>query len=157
MLQTHCATLCYSCTRPVAAISPSLRRLSSRSKAASVCNPLPASFLRGGTSKGIFINRAHLPADTTLSKNIFLGLMGSPDSYGRQLNGMGGGISSLSKICIVGTPSPEQSNMGVAVEYTFVQIGLTVSCANETQLLTYAKASRTRLSTIRAIVGTCLA
>ena len=55
-------------------------------------NPLPASFLRGGTSKGIFINRDVLPEDRVHWDPIFLGIMGSPDpEYGRQLNGMGGG------------------------------------------------------------------
>lgn len=67
-------------------------------------NPLPATFLRGGTSKGIFIKRSDLPDDRAEWDRIFLGIMGSPDPYGRQLNGMGGGISSLSKINVVGPP-----------------------------------------------------
>ncbi|WPH00381.1 putative PrpF protein [Acrodontium crateriforme] len=46
--------------------------------------------------------------------------MGSPDPYGRQLDGMGSGISSTSKICVV-----EKSNRDDAdVDYTFVQIGI---------------------------------
>jgi hypothetical protein len=86
-------------------------------------NPLPAMFLRGGTSKGIFINRNHLPENPEEWNNVFLGLMGSPDPYGRQLNGMGGGISSLSKICVVGAPTREQKEEGIDVVYTFVQVG----------------------------------
>ena len=51
--------------------------------------------------------------------------MGSPDpEYGRQLNGMGGGISSLSKVCVVGKPTAEQMSQGIHVEYTFVQVGI---------------------------------
>jgi 2-methylaconitate cis-trans-isomerase PrpF len=51
--------------------------------------------------------------------------MGSPDpEYGRQLNGMGGGVSSLSKICVVGSPSEETAALGAQVEYTFVQVGI---------------------------------
>lgn len=51
--------------------------------------------------------------------------MGSPDpEHGRQLNGMGGGVSSLSKICVVGTPSAPQKARGIQVEYTFVQVGI---------------------------------
>ena len=51
--------------------------------------------------------------------------MGSPDAqYGRQLNGMGGGVSSLSKICIVGSSSETQKAAGIDVEYTFAQVGI---------------------------------
>lgn len=88
-------------------------------------NPLPATYLRGGTSKGIFLNRAHLPKDTSQWPPIFLGMMGSPDPrYARQLNGMGGGISSLSKICVVDEPTPAQRENGIHVIYTFVQVGI---------------------------------
>lgn len=88
-------------------------------------NPLPAAFLRGGTSKGIFLKRSDLPADRSEWDQIFLGIMGSPDPiHGRQLNGMGGGISSLSKICVVGSPTPDQKKNGIQVEYTFVQVGI---------------------------------
>ncbi|KAF8501539.1 PrpF protein [Russula emetica] len=90
-----------------------------------VANPIPASFLRGGTSKGIFLNRAHLPPVQSQWDAIFLGMMGSPDAqYGRQLNGMGGGVSSLSKICVVGSSSEEQKAAGIDVEYTFAQVGI---------------------------------
>ena len=100
----------------------SARRSSSLS---GVANPIPASFLRGGTSKGIYLNRAHLPPDQSQWDAIFLGIMGSPDAqYGRQLNGMGGGVSSLSKICVVGSPSEVQEAAGIDVEYTFAQVGI---------------------------------
>lgn len=78
--------------------------------------------MRGGTSKGIYLDRRHLPQDPAEWGPIFLGIMGSPDPYGRQLNGMGGGISSLSKICVVGPPSSVSE--GCDVEYTFVQVGV---------------------------------
>jgi len=88
-------------------------------------NPIPATFLRGGTSKGIFLNRVHLPPDQSQWDPIFLGIMGSPDAqYGRQLNGMGGGVSSLSKICVVGSPSEAQKAARIDVEYTFAQVGI---------------------------------
>ncbi|KAK7682656.1 hypothetical protein QCA50_014457 [Cerrena zonata] len=92
----------------------------------SIQNPLPAWFLRGGTSKGIFLKEADLPQDRSEWGPIFRGIMGSPDAeYGRQLNGMGGGVSSLSKICVVGHPSEEQkAAQDVDVTYTFVQIGI---------------------------------
>ncbi|KAH9998839.1 DUF453 domain-containing protein [Russula compacta] len=95
------------------------------SSLAGVANPIPAYFLRGGTSKGIFLNRAHLPPDQSQWDAVFLGIMGSPDAqYGRQLNGMGGGVSSLSKICVVGSPSEAQKASGIDVEYTFAQVGI---------------------------------
>ena len=50
--------------------------------------------------------------------------MGSPDPvHARQLNGMGGGISSLSKIVVVGPPAP-QAPADIDLEYTFVQVGI---------------------------------
>ncbi|KAI0067325.1 DUF453-domain-containing protein [Artomyces pyxidatus] len=91
------------------------------SSLALVANPIPATFLRGGTSKGIFLDRRVLPTESSQWDRIFLGIMGSPDAqYGRQLNGMGGGVSSLSKICVVG-PSTDKE---IDVEYTFVQVGI---------------------------------
>ena len=92
-----------------------------------VPNPLPASFLRGGTSKGVYINRTHLPASQSLWDRVFLGIMGSPDPiHGRQLNGMGGGVSSLSKVCVVGPPSQQLRSRfpGLDVTYTFAQVGI---------------------------------
>ncbi|KAL1748645.1 PrpF protein [Schizophyllum fasciatum] len=84
---------------------------------------LAASYIRGGTSKGVYLRRENLPQDTSDWKPILLGIMGSPDpEYGRQLDGMGGGVSSLSKVCVVGAASPEQREQGIEVDYTFVGI-----------------------------------
>lgn len=70
----------------------------------------------------MFFQRKDLPEDKTQWAQIFLGVIGSPDpSYGRQLDGMGGGISSLSKICIVGPPSDDPE---ADVDYTFVALGV---------------------------------
>ncbi|KAL5504348.1 hypothetical protein ACEPAH_8422 [Sanghuangporus vaninii] len=102
---------------------PKLRR--SMKSLAAVPNPLPATFLRGGTSKGIYIRQEHLPSDRAEWAPIFLGIMGSPDpEHGRQLNGMGGGVSSLSKICVVGPPTDALRAQGIDVEYTFCQVGI---------------------------------
>ena len=62
---------------------------------------IPAAFYRGGTSKGVFFHRKDLPEEHERQNKIFLQVIGAPDPYGRQLNGMGGGISSLSKIVII--------------------------------------------------------
>ncbi|PKS05471.1 hypothetical protein jhhlp_008848 [Lomentospora prolificans] len=82
---------------------------------------LPAAYYRGGTSRAIFFNRDDLPQDKEKWGPIFLGAIGSPDRYGRQLDGLGGGISSLSKVCVVGK---SQSDPDADVDYTFVSLGI---------------------------------
>ena len=79
---------------------------------------LPAVFMRGGTSKAVIFHARDLPADRDAWAAIFLSLMGSPDPSMRQLDGMGGGVSSLSKVCIVGPPTHPDAD----VDYTFAQI-----------------------------------
>jgi 2-methylaconitate isomerase len=81
---------------------------------------LRAVFMRGGTSKAVMFRRDDLPADPKDWEPIFRQVMGSPDANGRQLDGMGGGISSLSKICVIGPPSRPDAD----VDYTFAQIGV---------------------------------
>ncbi len=81
---------------------------------------IPASFHRGGTSKAIIFKKDDLPSDEDLWDNIFLHVMGSPDAYGRQLNGLGGGLSSLSKVVVV-APS-EHSD--IDLDYSFYQISV---------------------------------
>lgn len=76
--------------------------------------------MRGGTSNGLMILRKHLPDHEDEWQPILASAMGSPDSYGRQLNGMGSGISSTSKICVVS----RSERMGTDVDYTFVQVGI---------------------------------
>ena len=81
---------------------------------------IPAVFMRGGTSKGILFHRRELPEDRTEWDAIFMRVMGTPDPFGRQLDSMGGGISSLSKVCIIGPPSRPDAD----VDYTFAQVGV---------------------------------
>ena len=78
----------------------------------------PAVFMRGGTSKGVFFRHDVLPQDPVARDRIFVEALGSPDPYGRQLNGMGGGVSSVSKAVIVGPSSVP----GADVDYTFAQV-----------------------------------
>ena len=77
-----------------------------------------AVFARGGTSKALIFHLADLPADRSQWDRLFLAAMGSPDLYGRQLDGMGGGVSSLSKVCIIGPPTRADAD----VDYTFAQV-----------------------------------
>jgi 2-methylaconitate cis-trans-isomerase PrpF len=81
---------------------------------------IPAVFYRGGTSKGVFFHARDLPRDRAAIDPILLAVLGSPDPYGRQLDGMGGGISSLSKAVIIGPPSHPEAD----VDYTFVQVAV---------------------------------
>ncbi len=82
---------------------------------------LPAVFMRGGTSKALMFHLRDLPADRSTWDALFLSAMGSPDPHGRQLNGMGGGVSSLSKVCVLGPPSRPDADL----DYTFAQILVT--------------------------------
>ena len=66
---------------------------------------IPAVYMRGGTSKALVFRVSDLPEDRAQRDAIFLAAMGVPDPNGRQLDGMGGGLSSLNKVCIVGPPS----------------------------------------------------
>lgn len=76
--------------------------------------------MRGGTSKAVVFREQDLPADRGTWDEIFLALMGSPDPSARQLDGMGGGISSLSKVCVVGPPTHPQAD----IDFTFAQVSV---------------------------------
>lgn len=68
----------------------------------------------------MFFREEDLPPNKEDWKAPFLGVIGSPDAHGRQLDGMGGGISSLSKICVVGHSKRPDAD----VDYTFVSLGI---------------------------------
>ncbi|WP_051416388.1 2-methylaconitate cis-trans isomerase PrpF family protein [Paracoccus sp. J55] len=85
----------------------------------------PAVYMRGGTSRALVFHARDLPApgtgnDRSAWNAIFTAALGSPDAEMRQLDGMGGGISSLSKVAVVGPPSRPDAD----VDYTFAQIGI---------------------------------
>jgi 2-methylaconitate isomerase len=79
---------------------------------------IPAVFMRGGTSNAIVFHARDLPEDRAQWDEIFLAAIGSPDPYGRQLDGMGGGVSSLSKVCVVGPSTRSDAD----IDYTFAQV-----------------------------------
>lgn len=81
-------------------------------------NRIPAVFIRGGTSKGVFFHARDLPGDRAARDAIFLTVIGSPDPYGRQLDGMGGGISSVSKAVVIEPSDRDDAD----VDYTFAQV-----------------------------------
>jgi 2-methylaconitate cis-trans-isomerase PrpF len=79
---------------------------------------LPAVFMRGGTSNAVVFHASDLPRDRAQWDEIFLAAIGSPDPYGRQLDGMGGGVSSVSKVCVVGPSTRPDAD----IDYTFAQV-----------------------------------
>lgn len=90
---------------------------------------LPASYYRGGTSRAIIFSAQDLPQPIAPSishplwASIFRSCLGSPDPNGRQLDGLGGGISSLSKVCVIG-PAKGINKRRADVEYTFAAVGV---------------------------------
>lgn len=81
---------------------------------------IPAVFYRGGSSKGLFFHARHCPTDHAVLERMLLSALGSPDPNGRQLDGMGGGTSSLSKAVIIGPPTHPDAD----VDYTFAQVAV---------------------------------
>ncbi|AZG10142.1 PrpF family protein [Pigmentiphaga sp. H8] len=80
----------------------------------------PAVYMRGGTSRALIFHDRDLPAGRDARDHVFLATLGSPDPGKRQLDGLGGGISSLSKIAVVGAPSRDDAD----VDYTFGQVAI---------------------------------
>ncbi len=80
---------------------------------------VPAVFMRGGTSRAICFNEDDLAAyDQLTRERIILAALGSPDMHGRQVDGLGGGISSLSKVAIIGKSTHSDAD----VTFTFGQV-----------------------------------
>lgn len=82
-------------------------------------SPIPAIFMRGGTSRGLYFNKADLPEDRSLWDGILLAAFGSPDA--RQVDGVGGTTSVTSKTCII-SPSDRPD---CDVDYFFAQLSVT--------------------------------
>ena len=80
----------------------------------------PAVWMRGGTSKGLFINPAHLPKNQVERDNLLLAAIGSPDPYGKQIDGLGGATSSTSKIVLI-APSVKYD---FDIDYTFGHVAI---------------------------------
>ena len=85
---------------------------------------IPATYLRGGTSKGVFFRLQDLPASTQVPGKardaLLLRVIGSPDPYGKQTDGMGGATSSTSKTVIIAKSSRPDHD----VDYLFGQVSI---------------------------------
>jgi 2-methylaconitate isomerase len=85
---------------------------------------LPATYMRGGTSKGVFFRLQDLPeaaqAPGRVRDALLLRVIGSPDPYGKQIDGMGGATSSTSKTVILSRSSRPDHD----VDYLFGQVSI---------------------------------
>ncbi|WP_288416438.1 2-methylaconitate cis-trans isomerase PrpF [uncultured Acinetobacter sp.] len=85
---------------------------------------IAATYMRGGTSKGVFFNLNDLPVEAQVAgaarDQLLLRVIGSPDPYGKQIDGMGGATSSTSKTVILAkSQQPEHD-----VDYLFGQVSI---------------------------------
>ncbi|MFI4980397.1 MAG: 2-methylaconitate cis-trans isomerase PrpF [Nevskiales bacterium] len=81
---------------------------------------IPALYMRGGTSKGVFFRAEDLPLDEAQRDAILLRVIGSPDAYGKQIDGMGGATSSTSKVVIL----RRSEQPGCDVDYLFGAVAI---------------------------------
>ncbi len=85
---------------------------------------IPATYIRGGTSKGVFFNLTDLPERCQVAgeprDNMLLRIIGSPDPYGKQTDGMGGATSSTSKTVILA----KSEQVDHDVDYLFGQVAI---------------------------------
>ena len=85
---------------------------------------IPATYMRGGTSKGVFFRLQDLPADAQVPgaarDALLLRVIGSPDPYGKQIDGMGGATSSTSKTVILSKSERPDHD----VDYLFGQVSI---------------------------------
>ncbi|MDP6968631.1 MAG: 2-methylaconitate cis-trans isomerase PrpF [Gammaproteobacteria bacterium] len=85
---------------------------------------VPATYMRGGTSKGVFFNLTDLPSSCQVPgkprDDLLMRVIGSPDPYGKQTDGMGAATSSTSKTVIVSASSRPDHD----VDYLFGQVAI---------------------------------
>ena len=85
---------------------------------------IPATYMRGGTSKGVFFRLEDLPAAAQVPgearDKLLLRVIGSPDPYGKQIDGMGGATSSTSKTVILSKSARADHD----VDYLFGQVSI---------------------------------
>jgi len=85
---------------------------------------IPATYIRGGTSKGVFFRLQDLPQAAQVPgaarDAILLRVIGSPDPYGKQIDGMGGATSSTSKTVILSKSTRADHD----VDYLFGQVSI---------------------------------
>ncbi|MEJ2860648.1 4-oxalomesaconate tautomerase [Actinomycetospora flava] len=88
---------------------------------------VPVMILRGGTSRGLYLEAKDLPADPSARDDLLLRLMGTPDA--RQIDGLGGATSLTSKVAVV---SPSE-RADADVDYLFLQLGVEEATVSDRQ------------------------
>lgn len=81
---------------------------------------IPAVYMRGGTSKGVFFVADDLPPEPAARDRLLLRVIGSPDRYGKQIDGMGGATSSTSKVVVIAKSTRPDCD----VDYLFGQVAI---------------------------------
>ena len=81
---------------------------------------IPAVYMRGGTSKAVFFHENHLPKDPEIRDCVILAAYGSPDPNRRQIDGMGGAVSTTSKVAIISSSRDPNYD----VNYHFGQVSI---------------------------------
>jgi probable AcnD-accessory protein PrpF len=81
---------------------------------------IPATYMRGGTSKGVFFDAKDLPPPGPQRDAVLLRVLGSPDPYGKQIDGLGNASSSTSKAVILS----KSTRPGHDVDYLFGQVSI---------------------------------
>lgn len=85
---------------------------------------IPATYMRGGTSKGVLFSLLDLPTSAQVAgaarDNLLLRVIGSPDPYGKHTDGMGGATSSTSKVAVISTSQQVDHD----VDYLFGQVAI---------------------------------
>jgi 4-oxalomesaconate tautomerase len=88
---------------------------------------IPATLMRGGTSKGLYVLADDLPADTATRDRVLLAAMGSPDA--RQIDGVGGANPLTSKVAVIARASRPDAD----VDYLFLQVSVDAARVDASQ------------------------
>ena len=89
--------------------------------------PIPATLMRGGTSRGLYFNTRDLPADRAARDRVLLAAMGSPDV--RQIDGVGGAHPLTSKVAVIGPATRPDAD----VDYLFLQVSVDKAEVSDSQ------------------------
>ena len=88
---------------------------------------IPCTIMRGGTSKGLYFDAGHLPADKATRDRVLLAAMGSPDE--RQIDGMGGAHPLTSKVAVLSASTRDDAD----VDYLFLQVSVDKAEVSDSQ------------------------